>query len=122
MTDDGMTNAEGRMTKEELSDLRMQFSSFVIRHSLLIAARGELDVFVNERLLVADRFAGFAAGFPRGDVREVRVVTQRFAVGRLIFFTEMAAARFAAFQGVETHQLAELQEIGDAAGFLQRLI
>ena len=54
--------------------------------------------------------------FPREDVGEIFVVAQRFAVRRLMFLAEMAAARFVAGQRVGAHQLGELQEIGDAPG------
>src|ERR1035441_9870237 len=39
-----------------------------------------------------------------------------------MFLAEMSTARFVAFEGVEAHQLGELEEIGDASGALQRLI
>ena len=50
------------------------------------------------------------------------VVAQRFAVRRLVLDAEVAAARLLAVQRVEAHQLAELEEVGDAAGLLERLI
>src|SRR5689334_5394926 len=34
----------------------------------------------------------------------------------------MAAARFFALQGVHAHQLRELEEVGDAPGFLELLV
>src|SRR3954462_8823726 len=60
--------------------------------------------------------------FPGEDGRELVVVTQSFTVGRLMFLAEMPTARFVALKGVTDHELAELEEIGDAAGALQRLV
>src|SRR5207253_5151040 len=60
--------------------------------------------------------------FPRRDIAEVNVVPECFAIRCLKFFTKMGAARFGAIERVKTHQLAELQEIGDASGLLQRLV
>ncbi len=39
-----------------------------------------------------------------------------------MFLTEMAAARFVAGERVTTHQFAELEEISDPSGALERLI
>src|ERR1044071_3341355 len=39
-----------------------------------------------------------------------------------MFLAEMAAARFVAGEGIDAHQLAELEEIGDASGAFQRLV
>ena len=69
-----------------------------------------------ERLLVQLRSAPDAFEFPRGDVREIRVVAQRLALRRLAFLAEMAAARFLAVQGVERQQFGEFEVVGDAAG------
>ena len=45
-----------------------------------------------ERFLVELRLRPDALEFPRRHVREVGIVAQRFAVGRLAFFAEVAAA------------------------------
>ncbi len=50
------------------------------------------------------------------------VVARRLAFGRLILFAEVAAAAFVALQRVEAHQLGEFEEVGHAAGLLERLI
>src|SRR6202521_3970537 len=60
--------------------------------------------------------------FPREDVREVFIVAQCFAIGRLMFFAEMATARLVAGERVGAQQFGKLQEIGDASRPLQRLI
>ena len=69
------------------------------------------------------RAGGVAPGvLPDGDVREPRVVALRLAVGRLVLVAEVAAARFVARERVAAHQLAELEEVGDAPGPLERLV
>ena len=35
---------------------------------------------------------------------------------------EMAAARFVSVQGVDAHELGQLEKVSDAAGFLERLV
>ena len=59
---------------------------------------------------------------PGGDVGEVLVVAQRFAVRRLALHAEMRAARFGAVQRVEAQQLGQLEEVGHAPGFFERLV
>src|SRR5437016_14635267 len=68
------------------------------------------------------RDLSIALKFPREHRREVVIVAQRFAFGRLVFFAEMCAARFVARERVNAHQLGELEEIGYASGALERLI
>src|SRR4051812_15263514 len=77
----------------------------------------ELEWFLVQRRLLAD-----AVELPRRDVRIVRVVAHRLAVGRLALFAEVAAARLAAVQGVECQQLRELEVVGDPAGVLEALV
>src|SRR5207244_2966630 len=72
-------------------------------------------------LFVEHRLAADAGELPRGDVRIILVVAQRFAVGRLALLAEVAAARFAAVQRVEGEQLGELEVVADAAGVLEAL-
>src|SRR5207302_9300230 len=68
------------------------------------------------------RDLSIALKFPREHRREVVIVAQRFAFGRLMFLAEMRAARFVARERVNAHQLGELEEIGYASGALKRLI
>ena len=42
--------------------------------------------------------------------------------GRLVLDAEVAAAGLVALEGVEAHELAELEEVGHAAGVLERLV
>src|ERR1700742_4684176 len=63
-----------------------------------------------------------AAISPGSDIGEVLVVALRFAVGRLVLFAEVAAAGFVALARIDAHQLAELEEVGDAARFFEALI
>jgi hypothetical protein len=57
--------------------------------------------------------------FPREHSCMALVVSECFAIGRLMFLAEMAAARFVAGQGVGAHELTEFQKIGDAPRSLQ---
>src|ERR1041384_5071723 len=61
-----------------------------------IAPRAHVHLFVTQRFLVQHRGFVRALVLPRGDVGEMFVVALGFAVGRLIFRPEMAAARFVA--------------------------
>ena len=67
-------------------------------------------------------FSAVALEFPGKHVGEMRVVTHRLAIRRLMFLTKMSAARFVARESVTTHQLSELQEICHATGALERLV
>ena len=49
-------------------------------------------------------------------------MTQRLAVLGLALGPEVTAAGLAAVQGVDAHELAQLEEVGDAAGLLERLV
>ena len=74
----------------------------------------------DERFKMQFRFRGLAPlVFPGKDVSEIFVVAQGFAIRCLMFFTEMAAARFVAGERVTTHQLAELEKISDPSGALE---
>src|SRR2546421_11699629 len=68
------------------------------------------------------RDLSIALKFPREHRREVVIVAQRFAFGRLVFLAEMCAARFVARERVKAHQLGEFEKIGNATGALERLI
>jgi hypothetical protein len=59
---------------------------------------------------------------PGRDVGELVVVAQRLAVLGLGLGTEVAAAGLAPVQGVDAHEFAEFEEVGDAAGLLQALV
>ena len=60
--------------------------------------------------------------FPGEDISEMFIVAQRFAIGRLMFFAEMATARFVAGECVSAHEFAKFEKIGDASRSFQRLI
>jgi hypothetical protein len=57
--------------------------------------------------------------FPRKHSCMALVVSERFAIGRLMLLAEMCSGRFVAFQRVNAHQLGEFEEIRDAPGALQ---
>ena len=63
-----------------------------------------------------------AGPLPRRDVGEVLVVAQRLALLGLVLGAEVAAAALLALEGVAAHQHAELEEVVDPAGLLQRLV
>ena len=69
----------------------------------------------HERFLVQGRRAADAGEFPRADVREVVVVAQRFAFGRLALFAEVSATRFGPVQRIERQQLTELEVVPPVA-------
>src|SRR4029077_16203139 len=75
-----------------------------------------------ERLLVECRRLAHPFPLPRRDEGEMLVVAQRLAVGGLVLLAEVAAARLVAVQGVEAHQLGELEEVCHPAGPLQLLV
>ena len=52
----------------------------------------------------------------------VLVVAQSLAVRRLVFDAEVAAAGLVALESIHAHELAEVDEIRHAPGFLQRLV
>ncbi len=59
---------------------------------------------------------------PGGDVGIVGVIAERFTFGSLKLFTEMAAAGFAAVEGVHAQEFGEFEEVSDAAGLFQGLV
>ena len=63
-----------------------------------------------------------ARELPRRDVEELVVVTQRLAVLGLGLGAEVAAAGLAPVQGVDAHELAQLEEVGHAARALEGLV
>src|SRR6185369_3022298 len=62
------------------------------------------------------------ARHPYRHTGEAVVVTPRLALRGLVLDAEVAAARLLAGEGVAAHQLAQLEEIGHAAGALQLLV
>ena len=68
------------------------------------------------------RLAAVAAELPGRHVGELLVVTQRLTLLGLRLGAEVASARLATVEGVDAHQLTELDEVGDAAGLLERLV
>src|SRR3712207_5296676 len=90
--------------------------------SSLVAALGEVDVLVLEVFAVQDGGSALRRPLPRGDVGEVLVVAQRLPLGGLALGPEVAAAALGPVQGVDAHELGELDEVGHPAGVLQRRV
>src|SRR5262249_30408076 len=88
----------------------------------LVAPFGQVHELVRQRLCMELRLDAVALVLPRGDVAEVLVVALRLAVGGLVLEAEVAAAGLVALEGVQAHELAELEEVRDAAGELERLV
>src|SRR4051812_32435113 len=63
-----------------------------------------------------------AGPLPGRDVREVLVVAQGLALVGLVLDAEVAAAALLAVAGVVAQELTELEEVGHAAGLLERLV
>ena len=57
------------------------------------------------------RHLSFAAIFPDQNDSEVVVVPLGFAVGGLVFFSEVAIAGFFPLQGIPCHQLGEVDKV-----------
>ena len=74
-----------------------------------------------EMQLFAMQFRGLiiALKFPPKHSCVALVVSERFAIGRLMLLAEMCSGRFVAFQRVNAHQLGEFEEIRNAPGALQ---
>src|SRR5690606_23714838 len=87
----------------------------------LVAALCERHVLEGERLLVADRWRTFPI-LPDRDVTEALVVALRLPFLRLMLDAEVAAGRLVALERVERHELTELEEVGDPACVLERLV
>ena len=56
------------------------------------------------------------------DVSKVFIIALGFALGGLMFFSQMATARFVSQQRVAAHQFAKLKKVSDSTGMFQRLI
>src|SRR5437588_2443100 len=89
---------------------------------LLVAPLRHVDILVNERFLVQQRRFIHSLVLPRGDKREVLVVSLRLAIGGLVFDAEMASAGLLARQSIEAEQFGEFHKICDASGRLQILV
>ena len=63
-----------------------------------------------------------AGPLPGGDVGEVLVVALGLALLGLVLGPEVAAAGLLAVEGVEAHQLGQLEEVVDPAGLLEGLV
>ena len=90
--------------------------------ALLVAPGGQLHVLELERLPCA---ASARCPHPSTPTPPRRRSRRRCAWPRrprLVLHAEVAAARLLAVQRVAAHQLAELDEVGDAAGLLERLV
>src|SRR6185437_1871692 len=81
-----------------------------------------MGVFEDKLFFVEHGVASGALVLPGGDVGEVFVVTQRFAVRSLVFFAEMPPAGLLAIEGILAKQFTEFEEIGHPAGFFERLV
>src|SRR5258707_1070759 len=75
-----------------------------------------------ERLLVELWLLSHAFELPRCDIREVLVVAQGLALGRLALFAEVPTARLFALERVERQQFGELEIVGHAAGVFEALV
>ena len=81
-----------------------------------------MHVFESQRLFVQLGGVAHAAEAPGGGIAVVLIVAESFAIGRLVFLAEVAASGFVALQGIQAHQLGELEEVGHAAGLFERLV
>src|SRR4051812_30841310 len=88
----------------------------------LIAPLLHLDVLIDQWFLVQDGFATVAAPLPGRHVGDLVVVSQGLAVLGLRLGPEVTATGLAALQGVDAHQLTELDEVGHPAGLFERLV
>src|SRR6266511_609871 len=107
---------------DRLSTLNTQLSTL----NLFVAPHRRLDVLKNKRFHMPRRLCVLAAKLPGGDVGKMVVIALRFAVGILKLLAEMATARLAALQRIQTEELAEFEEVRHAAGLfecdIQRLV
>src|SRR4030095_9461713 len=60
--------------------------------------------------------------FPDRDVRESAVVAARLSVVGLVLLAKVCPARFVARECVATHELGELEKVGDPSRALQGLV
>src|SRR6266496_1037911 len=69
-----------------------------------------------ERFAVQFWYLPLTLKFPREHCCMVFVVAECLAIGCLVFLAKMRSGRFVALKRVQTHQLGEFEEIGDASG------
>ena len=93
-----------------------------MRKLSFVAPGAHVDFFIKERLFVQNRRFLRPVIFPSGDVTEVFIIALGFAFGGLKLLAEMAAAGFAAVQGIQTEQLGELHEIRHPPGIFEALV
>src|SRR5690606_6444539 len=89
---------------------------------LFVVPHAHLDDFVVQRFDISHGWLRGTLKLPRRHVSEVLVVTFAFTVWILVLLTEMAAATLLPRERVETHELAQFDEIGHAARLLERLV
>src|SRR5665213_132265 len=96
-----------------------RFSKLV---SLLVTPLARMNIVEFQRFL--DKLGSVAetAIAPGRDIGIMFIVALRFALCRLIFLAEMAAAGLVPFPSVDAHQLSQLEEVGDAAGLFKTLV
>src|SRR5512134_2315779 len=89
---------------------------------LLITAHRKFHALERERLLVQFRGLVRAPVFPGGHIAEILIVPLGLAVGHLVLYAEVAAAGLVPVQGIAGHELAELEEVGNASCLLEFLV
>src|ERR1041385_6446691 len=87
------------------------------RDRLLVTALGRFHILERQRLLMERWRLRGACELPGCDVRKTLVIPFRLALFRLIFFPEVAAARFFPVKGVADHELGQLHEVCDPSAF-----
>src|SRR4051812_28698759 len=88
----------------------------------LVAPLLHLDVLIHQRFLVQHGLAAVPGVLPGADVGELVVVPESLPVLGLGLRPEVPAAGLPPDEGVDAHQLAELEEVRDAPGPLERLV
>ena len=77
----------------------------------LVVAGLNLNCLILQRFLEQHGLLIVAHIFPATYVHVILVVTCSFAVGGLVLFAEVCAARFVAVQCVDSHHLGDYQEV-----------
>ncbi len=81
-----------------------------------------MDVVELERLLIQYGELIGSGVFPGGNVGEMFVIAESFAIRSLILFAEMSAAAFVAMERIAAHEFAEFEEVGHTPGVFELLI
>ena len=68
------------------------------------------------------RLSPSAGELPCSHIGELFIIAFCFAFFRLVFFAEMAAARFFAMQRVARHKLAKFEEVRKTPGALELVV